>query len=306
MTASNVADLNTEALTRIGNRIDAAWRRVSASKDEWVEGSLELIQALGEARGRFTANQAFGAWLVDNHHDHVSHQDRAALLGMARDLTIARDVLTRTDRRSYRHIWEEVQSRFTHVGNTPRRRARSDGSRPRRRSRVTPETSQQIAAAVLDQGMTQRQAVSAAAEQGSVQHAKIAVAYERGRREAMEQLLGAVPAQTFTDSGRLRIEDAVRVHKSRLDRAFEQKVNEEVRRRIAVADDEARRQNRELRAENTSLTIMLNQRGVFTERQYAKLMMCVHPDNSASVAVRNEIQALLSDANIRRRLIKTS
>src|SRR5262245_49547501 len=41
---------------------------------------------------------------------------------MASDLSLARDVLTKTDRRSYQHLWEEVRGRFTHVSKPTSRK----------------------------------------------------------------------------------------------------------------------------------------------------------------------------------------
>ena len=113
------------------------------------------------------------------------------------------------------------------------------------------------------------------------------------RRDALEELLGAVTAQKFSASGALRIEDAIRIHKERLNKAFEQRVNEEVRRRIAEADDAMRKQNKELLHENIGLQQMLNQRGIFSEAQFNNLLKCIHPDNSASIAIRNELLPFL-------------
>jgi hypothetical protein len=108
--------------------------------------------------------------------------------------------------------------------------------------------------------------------------------------------------KSFTAKGALRIEDAIRVHKERLNRAYQQQVNEEVIRRIAAADDETRKQNTAMREENLHLSLMLNQRGVFTEKQFGQLLMCVHPDNTASVNIRNEMLRLLVTS--KKRLVK--
>ena len=99
-------------LERLGLRIDQAWQRVQNGESEWVEGSLELAQALAEGRGRYSANKAFGDWLVVNKHDHVSHQHRAALINLASDLTLAREVLTKTESRSYELIWRQNSESF--------------------------------------------------------------------------------------------------------------------------------------------------------------------------------------------------
>lgn len=128
------------------------------------------------------------------------------------------------------------------------------------------------------------------------------IEHERIRREAVA---GAeIDPATLSMSAQEKLAAAIRQHKAQLDRAFEARVNEEVRRRIVAADDATRKQNAELRQENLRLSQLLNQRGVFTESQYNKLMMCVHPDNSASEHTRREVQILLNDKNNQRRLIK--
>jgi hypothetical protein len=125
---------------------------------------------------------------------------------------------------------------------------------------------------------------------------------ENARRDALKEMLGAVAAENFTDRGKLRIEDAIRIHKAHLDRQFEQRVNAEVRRRIDEADDAARKQNRVLRKENFDLQLIVGQRGVFTETQYRQMLMLCHPDNSASPGLRAALLQIL--VNNKKRLVK--
>jgi hypothetical protein len=96
-------------------------------------------------------------------------------------------------------------------------------------------------------------------------------------------------AATLSLTAQQKLDVAIRVHKERLNKAFEQKVNEEVRKRIVEADDAMRKHNKELSHDNIQLEQMLNQRGVFSETQFNNLLKCIHPDNSASVAIRNEL-----------------
>lgn len=283
-------------LERLGRRIDQAWQRAQNGEGEWVEGSLELAQALAEGRGRFSANKAFGDWLIANKHDHVGHQDRAALINFAGDLTLARDVLIKTTRRSYQHIWTEEQGRFTHVSKTDKpKRGRPKGQR---RSRNPPAVEQAVASLVLDHGRTYEQA---AAELGlnSVQPVKTSKAREEGRRESFTELLGAAAAENFLEKGKLRIEDAIRIHTARLNKQFEQRVNEEVRRRIDAADDSTRASNKQLRKDNLYLTGIVNQRGVFTETQYKQMLMLCHPDSSASPQLKAELLQVLIQNKMR-------
>jgi hypothetical protein len=111
MTDNNVIQM-PEPLETIGQRIDAAYERAQHGREEWIEGTLDLAQAFADARARFPSNNEFGAWCGRNGHDHVSHQDRAALISMAENLPLARIVLEETERRSWQLIWaQEMKGR---------------------------------------------------------------------------------------------------------------------------------------------------------------------------------------------------
>lgn len=62
-------------------------------RQEWIEGTLELAAALAEARERFKSNTEFSHWLVDAGLDHITPDDRAALINMAADIDLALIVL---------------------------------------------------------------------------------------------------------------------------------------------------------------------------------------------------------------------
>ena len=86
----------------------------------WIEGTLELINILDDARKRLGSDQAFGTWLTDNGYgeDRITRHDRSALLNMALDLNVTREVLAQTHRRSWRHIWRGRSSTpVASVGN---------------------------------------------------------------------------------------------------------------------------------------------------------------------------------------------
>jgi hypothetical protein len=111
------------------------------------------------------------------------------------------------------------------------------------------------------------------------------------------------PELTLSMTAQQKLEAAIRAHKERLSRSYWQQVNEEVRKGIAAADDATRKHNKELLADNLRLRQMLNKRGVFTEAQFRKLVMCVHADSNPSDAVRNEMTQLLVEN--KRRLVRS-
>jgi hypothetical protein len=76
-------------------------------------------------------------------------------------------------------------------------------------------------------------------------------------------------------------------------------IDAEVRRRIAAANDFTREENKRLRQEVHSLTRIINQRGVFTEKQYRQMQILCHPDNSASPQLKAELSQVLVENKIR-------
>jgi hypothetical protein len=153
-----------------------------------------------------------------------------------------------------------------------------------------------------DKPETKPETKQSAALEARVHELEAELARERQRREATEAkptVLDAAAVKHFSEKGALRIEDAIRVHKARLDKQFEQRVNDEVRRRIDAANDSVRANNTELRAEIWRLTRFVQQRAVFTETQYRQMLMLCHPDNSASPKLRAELLRILVDYKIR-------
>lgn len=109
MTTTNT-NLNLLA-EKIKNDID---RR----EDGWVTATLDLCIHLAEARAAFADNISFGQWFDEN-EIKLSHQDRAAAIAMGQDIDRARQILSATERRSLRHIYEQ-EFRLTRVGKTPK------------------------------------------------------------------------------------------------------------------------------------------------------------------------------------------
>jgi hypothetical protein len=98
--------------------LQAAYKRLTAASDEWIEATLAYAQLLVTARQAQPSNQAFNQWLVANDLDDVSKDDRAALLNIAAHPDLFRDVAL-SERRSWQHVWrDEMQPRLRHVTKT--------------------------------------------------------------------------------------------------------------------------------------------------------------------------------------------
>jgi hypothetical protein len=106
----------------VKSNLDRAWEKIqnglqqeAQGSDRWIEGTLELINILHDARERLASDQAFGSWLTKNGYgeDRLKRNDRQALQNMAQHPDLTREVLEQTHRRSWRLIWEEeIQPRL--------------------------------------------------------------------------------------------------------------------------------------------------------------------------------------------------
>jgi len=112
----------------VKNNLDLAWGKIQDALQQeaegtnlWIEGTLELINVLDDARKRLGSDQAFGAWLSDSGYgDRITRHDRSALLNMAKHPNLTPKVLEQTHRRSWRLIWEEeIQTRLPSGGQPP-------------------------------------------------------------------------------------------------------------------------------------------------------------------------------------------
>jgi hypothetical protein len=109
--------------------LDLAWVKIQNGLQQeaeghklWMEGTLELINILDDARKHLDSDQEFGKWLTDNGYGEIriTRHDRSALLNMALDPNVTREVLAQTHRRSWRLIWEEeVKLKLPNVGQPP-------------------------------------------------------------------------------------------------------------------------------------------------------------------------------------------
>src|SRR4249920_1959543 len=113
--------------TRIKNDID----RIEQSRDAWVDNTLDLAEALAEARNHFKADRAFSQWLEENQF-LLSHQDRAALIAFGQDIERAKVILGQTESRSVQLIYRK-EFRITSASKPKNTSARKGLT-------ITPET----------------------------------------------------------------------------------------------------------------------------------------------------------------------
>jgi hypothetical protein len=165
-----------------------------------------------------------------------------------------------------------VEARTGKDGKT-RRMPRKDGQ-PKTDRHKPRKGSEQIAASMmLDEGKSRAEA---AAKTGISEHiVQLSMERDLGRRETINELLDAAAAENFTDKGKIKIEDAIRIHKARLDKQFEQRVNDEVRRRIDAANDAVRKHLREVEQQNIALQRLLGQQALYSPKEFNLLLKCL-------------------------------
>ncbi|MBR0879669.1 hypothetical protein ACVMGC_001074 [Bradyrhizobium barranii subsp. barranii] len=117
--ASNVVSIGHNRIDFLKRQILDGHQRLESNSADWVEASMQVATALREARDAIPADVSFSAWLKRNGLDFFTHQNRAALIGMANDPDLARVILAETESRSYRQIWEQHRKRFTSTGKPP-------------------------------------------------------------------------------------------------------------------------------------------------------------------------------------------
>src|SRR5262245_21764996 len=108
LATSGLTNIDPERIAIDKSNLDLAWVKIENGVQQeaegrklWIEGTLELISILDDARKRLGSDQAFGTWLTENGYgNRITRHDRAALLNMALNLNVTRVVLEQTDRRS--------------------------------------------------------------------------------------------------------------------------------------------------------------------------------------------------------------
>lgn len=133
----------------------------------------------------------------------------------------------------------------------------------------------------------------------------MAITAELARKEARQTILEDQAIDTgLSPKSKITLADAIRIHKSRLDKQFTQRVSEEVRRQIDAANDATRANNKKLHLENINLQRIVGQHGVFTETQYKQMLLLCHPDSSASPQLKAELLQILIENKVK--LIKSA
>jgi hypothetical protein len=96
------------SLDELASDIRDAFLTCVRAREDWTKATLKLAERLYEARSHFPSNQDFSDWLAREGFgkDVLNHQDRAALINIGEHIDVARDIIEKTDRRSWRLVWD--------------------------------------------------------------------------------------------------------------------------------------------------------------------------------------------------------
>jgi AraC-like DNA-binding protein len=266
-------------LERLAVRIKDDLKKRTESDEAWVTATIDLGACLVEARGEFDDNISFGKW-CDGNAIYLGHQDRAALIEMARNPDRLREVLEATNRRSLQHIYYE-EYRVTQVSKTI--------DTATGKLKVTVPTQKALDA------LKRLRAKGAKITQKTV--AKEAGVSETSVRRAftMEQAVAAAGKQAQPTGLSRTDESKLDAYKRQLERDIEAKVAEAVRERLTTILANV---YNDLDARLKKFEAVVNRKFPFNRAEYKKLLMVLHPDNIASKEIRDEVFKFVNDREI--------
>jgi hypothetical protein len=210
--------------------------------------------------------------------------------------------LTRADRKRLAHYLYEREWTMARIGealnvslntvhhdldgfSTVEKPSRSKGGRPKGSSKAAkserklgvescaPEEQikrQAAASLVLDKGYGLEEA-GAELDIGSRDPIRLAVAYEQGRRAAQAE--PEIEQAALSLTAQQKLDAAIRQHKRKLDIEFEQRVQDEYRKRMNDVLPEFKEQQEHYER------VIKNRKGILSRADFKKILSRLHPDN---------------------------
>jgi len=292
-----VADDNVapfpSASERLAKRAIHAQQEYAAAVADTVKGRRQAIAAVAEygaalmeGREEFKGNKAFADWVADNKLDIGEPWADVRERSCAKK--IAEIVFGNTPENTFADCPNtrpsDIMKWYRNLHPSPQAKEKAQATAKAMEAIKTLEARGEIvtedkiedlagvAAGTANKAFTIHRRMKEAANQATA---------ETTARLAEDQALARAEA-TFSEKSKVTVAKAIEILSKRQQKMFQTIVGEEVRRRIAAADDATRKHNRDLHAEVLGLRRMLNQKAVFTADEYKTIMVCLHPDNSAS------------------------
>jgi DNA-binding transcriptional regulator YhcF (GntR family) len=297
-------------------KIERLLDRNTRNAKDWVDIQLGLAFELNEAKTIDCGNDTnvFHKWLVDNDFgdDKISKDDRAAYLALALDLELAKEVLLASERRSVRLIEkneyrELYQKKHAIQGEGVRNVAKSP-----RKAKAAPQVDHAYEEIRRRKQMGKKLPPQRKlAEEIGVSHATVEKGMYRVQHEEAEAKVTeqadeeALANARFSEKSVLTVNKAIEIYKKKINKTFWKEVDAEVRKQIDSADNHLRVAHKKLEEEKATWDTReawwrqeFAKKGVFTPVEYKQLLMCIHPDNTASIEVRNKITDIVKKAEM--------
>ena len=136
------------AVDLLAERYRISLDKTKGGRELWVEGTLELVVVVAEARSQYHHTIDYGRWLERNGLRAISMQDLSAFNQFAKNLTYARQLLEQSRSWSWREVWSKRPDKPKRPANgapsgsgkgpISRTLHNASGARKRKRSNVIP------------------------------------------------------------------------------------------------------------------------------------------------------------------------
>jgi hypothetical protein len=292
-TIVNLPDADERAVLRAQKAIESYAKHVEQGQRAALAAIIEYGLALLEGRKLYPPNKDFKAWVTANGLDRTppwnQREERHKAMQIA-EISVVGTVPTTSpfDGCPY--------TRPTHIMSWYRKQ--QSKSAPGEARKRAPAIKLEKALQAIDDLKAEGKPVTretvaerTGASVGTAQRAIIAY-------EAMAKSPSPDPVEGLSESAKTKLERAILAHKQRLSRDFEAMVYAEVRKRIETANDFVRKELKSAQAQLAGMSKMLGSRGVFTKLEYKQLLMCVHPDQSASKEVKEHIFSIVKRSEL--------
>jgi hypothetical protein len=307
-----------DALERRALKIEAAIARSTKGKIEWIEGTIELAIEMAGARDEFPANQAFGEWF-DSRLGNVAitPHDRAALIQWGREPDRTRKVLEKTERISYRTIHDNewvVRNTYREIPRPvtppPPEPKALPMPPPQLTSPAATPTPQPTQAKPQSQAAATRKYMEKLNREQDIRQGKSVppLPLEKEAQDNINQQVRerAANISGLTGKARRAFEKTISTEMTKLVielRSYKEKTDIEAQEKIRVGAQElltrqlpdyektlteARRREVYYRDLTKAVKIPL------TLQEYSDVVMCCHPDNSASNEKRHTTLQMLN------------
>ena len=115
---TNVVQMQTKP-EQIAKQIHACLANMRHCETEWVENAIRLCEEVAAAKAVYPNTKQFGRWWDGQEFD-MDYNTRAALVAMGNNIDQAKEVLSVTERRSLRHVYENEFKQLHQVVKSPK------------------------------------------------------------------------------------------------------------------------------------------------------------------------------------------